>query len=238
MLTHLKITILTAMMIVSSIASYAQEKGVFLREDFNTLENWKPLLFEKIKEHTEYSINNEGHESYLIADSSASASGIVFKKEFEVFDYPKIRWRWKVSNVYKKGNAKVKAGDDYPIRVYVIFKYNPETASFGQRVKYGLAKKIYGEYPPHSSVNYIWSNINHEERIIENPYASAAKMIILQTGADMAGKWIGEEVNVIEDYQKAFGEDPPSTASLAIMNDSDNTGESAVSYIDYIEIFR
>jgi hypothetical protein len=37
---------------------------------------------------------------------------------------------------------------------------------------------------------------------------------------------------------KAFGEDPPSVANLAIMNDSDNTGESAVSYIDYIEIYR
>jgi hypothetical protein len=63
-------------------------------------------------------------------------------------------------------------------------------------------------------------------------------MIILQTGNNRAGRWIEEEVNIVEDYHRAFGEDPPSVASLAIMNDSDDTGESAVSYIDYIEVYR
>jgi hypothetical protein len=74
-------------------------------------------------------------------------------------------------------------------------------------------------------------------QILSNTYASEAKMIILQSGDANAGKWIQQEVDIIEDYHKAFGEDPPSIASLAIMNDSDNTGESAVSYIDYIEIY-
>jgi hypothetical protein len=31
---------------------------------------------------------------------------------------------------------------------------------------------------------------------------------------------------------------PPATASIAIMSDSDNTGEQAVSYIDYIKVYR
>ncbi len=31
---------------------------------------------------------------------------------------------------------------------------------------------------------------------------------------------------------------PLPEASLAVMNDSDNTGERSVSYIDYIEILR
>jgi len=62
-------------------------------------------------------------------------------------------------------------------------------------------------------------------------------MIVLQTGEVNAGKWIEQEVDIIDDYHKAFGEDPPSIASIAIMNDSDNTGERAVSYIDYIDIY-
>ena len=63
-------------------------------------------------------------------------------------------------------------------------------------------------------------------------------MVILQQGDSNSGKWIEQEVNIVEDYHKAFREDPPVTASIAIMSDSDNTGESAVAYIDYIEIFR
>jgi len=225
-------------LISASLPSYAQESEVFLRDDFNNLESWKPLTFPKIKHHTAYSAVQEGGESYLKAESDASASGIVFKKEFSVFEYPKIRWRWKISNVFTKGNAKIKAGDDYPLRVYILFKYDPETASFGKRLKYGITKSLYGEYPPHSSLNYIWANREHEERVLVNTYADESMMIPLESGAENAGQWIKEEVNIVDDYHKAFGADPPSTARLAIMNDSDNTGESAVSYIDYIEVYR
>jgi hypothetical protein len=41
---------------------------------------------------------------------------------------------------------------------------------------------------------------------------------------------VTEERNVLEDYRKAFGEDPPLINGVAIMTDTDNTGESAVAY--------
>ena len=75
MVTAVNIIILTALMISISIPSYAQKRGVFLRDDFNNLESWKPLNFQKIKQHTEYSTVQEGENSYLKADSNASASG-------------------------------------------------------------------------------------------------------------------------------------------------------------------
>ena len=238
MIRPLIITINIVIMISFAISAYAQEPAIYLHEEFNNLDQWKPFNFKKIKEHTIYSVEEDGGIDYLKAESNSSASGIIFKKEIRIFEYPKIKWRWKISNVFKKGDAKEKAGDDYPARVYIIFKYDPANASFGQRLKYGAAKSIYGEYPPHSSLNYIWANKSHEERILINTYASEAKMIVLQAGDVNAGEWIEQEVNIIDDYQKAFGEDPPSIANIAIMNDSDNTGESAVSYIDYIDVYR
>ncbi len=145
---------------------------------------------------------------------------------------------WKITNVYKKGNVETKSGDDSPIRIYIVFKYDPAKASIGQRIKYKFLKTIYGEYPPHSSLKYIWESRKHDKHILTNPYAAESKMIILQTGTENTGKWLEQEVNIIEDYRKAFGEDPPAVASLAIMNDSDNTGESSVSFVDYIEVYR
>ena len=50
--------------------------------------------------------------------------------------------------------------------------------------------------------------------------------------------WQDEEINILQDYRSAFGKEPPSIASIAIMNDSDNTGQQSVSYIDFIEVFR
>jgi hypothetical protein len=63
-------------------------------------------------------------------------------------------------------------------------------------------------------------------------------MIILQKGKQKIGAWVEETVNIVEDYRKAFGKDPPTEAGIAVMNDSDNTGERAVSYVDFVEVFK
>jgi len=220
------------------IPASASDPGNFLHEQFDDLSNWKPLHFPKIKKYSHYSIEKKDGRSYLKAESKASASGISFKKEFNIYKYPNVRWMWKISNVYKKGNARKKSGDDYPLRIYFVFKYNPEKASLGQRIIYGLAKKIYGEYPPHSGLNFIWANRQHDESIFTSTYTKEERMVILQSGLNNSGKWMEQEVNIIEDYRKAFGFDPPPVASIVIMNDSDDTGESSVSYIDYIEVYR
>ncbi|HTY20934.1 MAG TPA: DUF3047 domain-containing protein, partial [Geobacteraceae bacterium] len=122
--------------------------------------------------------------------------------------------------------------------VYVTFQYDPERAGVGERLEYGIAKALYGKYPPDSTLNYVWTGQNIAERIITSPYTDRAKIIILENGKSTIGTWIEETVDILGDYRAAFGKEPPPTAGIAIMNDSDNTGEAAVSYIEYIEVFR
>ena len=205
---------------------------VLLKEDFNSLQNWEALNFEKIKKHSVYKVQN----SILIASSDASASGLRFKKNYDIYKYPILTFKWKVRNVYKKGDATTKKGDDFPIRIYVMFKYDPKNASFLDSIKYGIAKSIYGAYPPQSSLSYIWANKPQIDKIITNAYTDKAEMIVLDSGKKDVGVWREHTVNVLEDYKKAFGKNPPKTVSLAIMNDSDNTGESSLSYVDFIEV--
>ena len=205
---------------------------VLLKEDFNNLDNWEPLTFEKIEEHSSY----ETRDSVLVARSNNSASGIKLKKTYDIYKYPVLKFKWKTNNVYKKGDARTKAGDDYPIRIYVMFEYNPDNASFFEAIKYDFAKTIYGEYPPHSTINYIWSNKEQNEKYITSAYTDRAKMAILNSGEGKLNLWQEHTVNVLENYKKAFGEEPPANVTLAIMSDSDNTGESSESYVDYIEV--
>jgi hypothetical protein len=214
------------------LISFSLNAQVLLKEDFNSLKNWEPLLFEKIKEHSTYEIK----DSTLVAKSKASASGIKFKKTYDIFKYPKLSFKWKVNNIYKKGDATTKDGDDYSIRIYVMFEYNPKKASFFEQVKYDFAKSIYGEYPPHSTVNYIWSNKKQNKKIITSAYTNRSKMIVLNSGSAKLNTWQEHTVNVLDDYKKAFGENPPQKVTLAIMTDSDNTKESSLSYIDFIEV--
>jgi hypothetical protein len=216
----------------------AQDTNVFFHETFNTLANWAPFYYPKIKKHSVYTIVDDGGHQCLKAESHASASALVYRKTFNVYEYRNVKWRWKVDRVYKKGKTCSKAGDDYPIRVYVLFEYDPDKAGFFERLKFNLAKSIYGYYPPQSSLTYVWANKEQPETIVTSPYTKRAKMVLLQMGPKNVGTWQDEEIDILRDYQKAFGVPPPDRARIAIMNDSDNTGESSVSYIDSLEVFR
>lgn len=228
------------MCLTVTLSLVGQESGsddtILLKEDFRDLDQWRDFQFENITQYSEYSTQMLDSLTVLKASSDSSASGLLFNQKFNVYEYPVLRWRWRPENVYEKGNAREKSGDDYPVRIYVNFQYDPSKASLVMKAKYRAAKMIYGQFPPHSGLNYIWANREHEDRIITNPFQSRAQMIILESGADHAGEWRTEQVNILEDYEAAFGEAPPDTASLGIMNDSDNTGEQSVSYIDFIEI--
>jgi len=216
----------------------AGEKTVLWTENFDSLANWRELFFPKIKKHSVYSIEQNNGHHVLRTESHASASAIVYKDSFNVYEYPKARWRWKVMNLYAKGDPRTKEGDDYPVRVYVMFEYDPEKAGFFDRLKYSMAKKLYGEYPPQCTLSYVWASKEDPQTVITSPYTGKAMMVLLEKGPSKVGMWQDEEVDIMADYQKAFGTRPPINARIAIMNDSDNTGESAVSFIEYIEVFR
>lgn len=227
-----------AFILCGSFPAGAGDPAVLFREDFASLDGWKPLTFPGIKTHSTYTVEREDGHTFLRTESKASASAIVCRDEFDVYQYHKIKWRWRIRNIYRKANATTKSGDDFPIRIYIMFTYDPGQAGFGERVTYGFARTLYGEYPPHSSLNYVWSSREHAARIITNPYTDRAKDILLRQGPALAGSWQDEEVDILADYEAAFGRKPPRKARLAIMNDSDNTGERSVSWVDHIEVTR
>ena len=223
---------------LTATAALCDSGQILFREEFQNLSDWDPLTFPKINKHSTYTIITEKGHSILKAESHSSASAIIYRKTWNVYEYPHLRWRWRVDNVYKKGDIRDKSGDDYPIRVYVMFPYDPKEADITERLQYGIAKALYGKYPPHSTLNYVWTGQNIAERIITSPYTDKAKIVILENGRSAIGIWVEETVNILDDYRAAFGKDPPQTAGIAIMNDSDNTGETAVSYINYIDVFK
>jgi hypothetical protein len=225
---------ISTLLIISPLRAQMSDQG--FREDFNSLDSWKPLTFPKIPRHSIYKIQKEGENSFLVAQADNSASGIICTRVFNIYKTPIIKWKWKISNTYQAGDEKKKSGDDYPLRIYVVFKYDPKTAGIFERAQYNALKLIYGEYPPHSSINYIWANKKYPERILPNPYTAKTQMVLLQKGSERAGVWIEEKANALEDYRQAFGKEPPYEASIAVMSDADNTGEKATGYVDYIEV--
>jgi hypothetical protein len=221
--------------LLTGVSTDAGDK-VFFREDFETLDAWEPLYFRGVDRHTTYAVEKQGDTNILVAKSRRSASALVCKRTFDVTEFPIIRWRWQVDRLYAKGNYRHRSGDDYPIRVYVLFAFDPETAPIGMKIQYALVRSLYGRYPPHSTLNYIWANHPNETAPVASPFTDRSIMIPLQHGPRKVGQWVQETVNVLEDYRRFFGEDPPRQAALAVMNDSDNTGAGSTSYLQFIEV--
>ena len=193
-------------------------------------DSWKPLTFEKIEKHTEYSLVDDNGTVAVKAVSRGSASGLVRAVDIDPMRYPVLEWRWKVENILKKGDVTRKDGDDYPARLYVTFKYDASKVGFFERAKYEAIRMARGEYPPMGAITYIWESKSPVGTLVPNPYTEQVKMIVLQSGEEKVGRWVNESRNLVEDYRMAFGGDPPRISGVALMTDTDNTRESAIAY--------
>jgi len=232
----LQVLAVALLLLCGGRTAWPEPQPACIREDFNSLEMWKHQEFKDIERHSSYGIESDQAGSVLRASSQDSASCLIYRKSFDVYECPIISWKWKVSHVYEQGDAASKSGDDYPLRVYVLFQYDPDTAGLGKRLKYRMVKMIYGEHPPDSTLNYIWANKARPPGPLPNAFTDRAMMIPVQSGPARVKTWITETRNILKDYREAFGQEPPANATLAVMNDSDNTGESSVSFLDFIQV--
>ena len=56
------------------------------------------------------------------------------------------------------------------------------------------------------------------------------RIIVLESGAEKTGQWVTEERDVAADFRAAYGHEPPAVTGIAIGNDTDQTGETALAW--------
>jgi len=191
---------------------------------------WQPQNFKRIERHTDYSLVDDGGSVVVKAVSDRSASGLRRAIAIDPKKYPLIQWRWKVNNVLNKGDATRKDGDDYPARIYITFAFDPDKAGYLARSKYKAAQLIEGEDVPYRAIAYVWGSNSQAGTLAANPYTDQVMMFAVEGGRDKLQQWVTEKRNVYADYKKAFGEEPTAISGVAVMTDTDNTGESAIAW--------
>jgi Protein of unknown function (DUF3047) len=179
------------------------------------LSGWKEETIWNTRKSS-YSFIKENGKSFLMGKSVNAASGLLHKITIDPKSYPVIRWSWRIDHTVKKGNERTKGGHDFAARLYVVFPR-------------GLFSRT-------RAIEYVWGNVMTKGESLRSPYSNNAVMIAVNSGNELAGKWVTNRRNYAEDYRTAFGEDPPKVGGVAIMTDSDNTGETAVGYYGDIDI--
>src|SRR4029450_12934931 len=105
-------------------------------------DGWTALTFANVEQHTRYELVNDGSSVGGKARSESSASGLTRKTTIDPREYPIMRWRWKIENLLAKSDILRKDGDDYPVRLYVTFEYDPSRTTLVKRGKSPSARLI------------------------------------------------------------------------------------------------
>lgn len=198
---------------------------------------WKPLLFPNIKRPTQYELIKNNIGTVIQAISDKAASGLICRQRIDPNRFPIIKWQWKVDHVLLKGDFNRKQGDDYAARIYVAFVFEPDKVTWFERFRHKSASIFAKEQLPGTALNYIWANKKVPVgTIATNPYSKETKMIVVQSGPDRCKQWLTEQRNLLQDYRQAFHRPPPEIIAIALMTDTDNTGEKVIAFYGDIKL--
>ena len=173
-----------------------------------SLSGWQDQIF---NDATQYQWTQEDGVWVLAAHSYNSASGKIKKIRIDLNQTPMLNWRWKIARTAGTINERLKNGDDFPVRVYVIVH---SSLKFWQTK--ALCYIWASQAPPLTS----WPNA-HNQRII---------MIALESGETLATRWVTEKRNIKEDLAYYLKIHSRYIDGIAIMTDSDNTRQVFTGY--------
>ncbi len=207
-------------------------------EPGDTLPNgWKVWTLSRFKKSTEYKLVDTEGRTAVKAQADASASGLVHKLDLDPIMYPLLSWQWKVEDLIKTADNTTRQFEDSPVRVVVSFAGDLDTLPLDDRMFFDNVRLITRQQMPYATLMYIWENRAARDRVLPNLHTSRIKMIVAESGHDKVGKWQDITRNVYEDYKRAFGEEPGRITAIAVMTDTDNTGENAHAWYGDI-VFR
>lgn len=212
-------TILFLIVLLACTCADASDNELHLgRFSMKDLTGWKEQAIGLLKSKTTYTLARDNDKEVLVAHSNKSASGQIFKLKLDPKEFPTLKWSWKIDHTIKKGDEKTKDGDDFATRVYVLFPR--------------------GFFSKTRAICYVWANKLPKGEHVTSPFTANVITVAADSGEELAGRWTFHQRNVYEDYKKFFGEEPPGIGAVAVMTDTDNTGESAVGYYGDISFVR
>lgn len=183
-----------------------------------------------VKKPTHYTLVNDGGTTVLRAESAAAASGLIHPVRVNPVEHPILRWRWKISTILKTSDIRLKKGDDYPARLYVMFDYPLEKLSFAERMKLRMARALHDSNLPTATLCYLWDGKAPAGTMVASSYTDRVRLVVVESGASRVNQWLAIERDVAADFKAAFGSDAPAVTAVAIATDTDNTGESAIAH--------
>lgn len=197
---------------------------------------WEVVKITEEKKLTQYRLVDDGGTVVLNAKAEAAASGLGQPTKIDVRTTPILEWRWKVSRLITAADNAVGPKEDSPARIVLSFGGDRAKLPLTDRLALSLADGRSGKKTPYGTLMYVWANQAPVGTVIPNPHTGRVQMVVASSGPAGVGAWQSIKRNVLEDYKRAFGEDPGLLMSVGVLTDTDNTGESAEAWYGDIRL--
>ena len=205
--------------------------------DADLPEGWRLWNLSRLKQPTRYKLIEQDGRKVVKASADASASGLVHPLRLDPRTYRLLSWEWKIGALIAGADNTRKASEDSPVRIVVTFDGDSNSLPLEERIFADNFRLLTGQDLPYATLMYIWENRAAPDSIIPSRHTSRIKMIVARSGPDGLGTWHKLDRNLYADFRRAFGEEPGTITAVAIMTDTDNTGEKAAAYYGDI-VFR
>lgn len=193
-------------------------------------EEWKRLQLASFKNNTEYTMATEDGAVVVRAMAHNAASFLAAKVDFDPHQFPILSWRWKVAQGIPSANTAEQSKEDAPVRVMVAFDGDMSKLSAKERFEAKAAQSISGIGLPYATLMYIWGGRVAVDSITTSSRSARIKMLAVAADDQGIGTWHSYSRNLVEDFKRAFGEEPGRVTSIQIMTDTDNTGADALAF--------
>lgn len=172
------------------------------------LDGWEAQEFHGI---TQYRIVVKHGRKVLEGDSKGTASGLIKQIEVDLQRFPFLHWSWRTTRLLENNDERSKKGDDFPVRIFVLIS---GSVLFADPL----------------ALNYVWSRNQPVGASWPNPFVPNATMLAVESGGGKLNRWVSYKRNIREDLKQYLETDADTTLAVALMVDTDNTGQNALSY--------
>lgn len=194
----------------------------------DTLAPWQPWAILRGNTPTRYGVVELDGAVVLEADSAEGGSGMWRRIRIDPRRHPVIEWRWRVPR--DSGAAAGPSRASPPVRISLAFDGDVNKLDFDDRVKLRLARTLTVHGLPYATLLYVWMNRLPVETVYSSPHTERVRHIVVESGEGHLDQWVSVRRNVLEDYRRAYGEEPGDIVGVGLMTDYGDDGSPRRAY--------